>query len=358
MGLLTAVGAPLSWQDTKKHADHVRYHGITQFINIWRSAKNKERDALMWGDEIEYHVIAFDDEKKNAKICLRSSEILQQLKSQQSGALFHEEYGRYMLESTPGTPYTGGLQDLLTVETNMLLRRRVAKQSMNADEYPITIPAFPRLGAPGQFTEPYFEPSGSISRSLFIPDEIINAHFRFPTLTANIRERRKSKVAMNVPVFVDTNTPRPFIDAMIPDRYLYPEDDDSRAGAAKEDHIYMDAMGFGMGCCCLQITFQAKNVIEARRLYDQLAPVGPIMLALTAASPIWRGYLADQDARWNVIAGSVDDRTEEERGLKVCWLGSLLTRGTGERPLCDSQVEIRYDLVVYLSRSTASKGVQ
>jgi len=39
-------------------------------------------------------------------------------------------------------------------------------------------------------------------------------------------------------------------------------------------------------------------------------------LALTAASPLWRGYIADVDCRWNVIAGSVDDRTEEERGLK------------------------------------------
>lgn len=39
-------------------------------------------------------------------------------------------------------------------------------------------------------------------------------------------------------------------------------------------------------------------------------------LALTAAAPIFRGYLADVDCRWNVIAGSVDDRTPEERGLK------------------------------------------
>ena len=38
---------------------------------------------------------------------------------------------------------------------------------------------------------------------------------------------------------------------------------------------------------------------------------------MTAASPFWRGYIADVDCRWNVIAGSVDDRTEEERGLKV-----------------------------------------
>ena len=43
---------------------------------------------------------------------------------------------------------------------------------------------------------------------------------------------------------------------------------------------------------------------------------------MTAASPIWRGYLADVDSRWNVIAGSVDDRTEEERGLKVGYLAS------------------------------------
>lgn len=39
---------------------------------------------------------------------------------------------------------------------------------------------------------------------------------------------------------------------------------------------------------------------------------------MTAASPLYRGYIADVDCRWNVIAGSVDDRTPEERGLKVC----------------------------------------
>ena len=32
---------------------------------------------------------------------------------------------------------------------------------------------------------------------------------------------------------------------------------------------------------------------------------------------MYRGYITDVDGRWNVISGSVDDRTEEERGLKV-----------------------------------------
>jgi len=42
-----------------------------------------------------------------------------------------------------------------------------------------------------------------------------------------------------------------------------------------------------------------------------------LQLGLTAASPVWRGYLADVDCRWNAIAQGVDDRTEEERGLQV-----------------------------------------
>jgi len=47
----------------------------------------------------------------------------------------------------------------------------------------------------------------------------------FRTLTANIRRRRGSKVAINLPIFVDENTPRPFIDPTIPwDRNIYPED--------------------------------------------------------------------------------------------------------------------------------------
>lgn len=51
-----------------------------------------------------------------------------------------------------------------------------------------------------------------------------------------------------------------------------------KSKAARPDHVYMDAMGFGMGCCCLQLTFQACNIDEARKLYDQLTPLCPIMV--------------------------------------------------------------------------------
>ena len=52
---------------------------------------------------------------------------------------------------------------------------------------------------------------------------------------------------------------------------------------------------------------------ESRHLYDQLAVLSPVLLALTAATPIARGALLDQDVRWNMIAGSVDDRTPDEQ---------------------------------------------
>lgn len=50
-------------------------------------------------------------------------------------------------------------------------------------------------------------------------------------------------------VFKDKDTPTPFVE-------LFPEDDGESARAALPNHIYMDAMGFGMGNCCLQVRWQ------------------------------------------------------------------------------------------------------
>lgn len=51
MGLLSE-GTPLSWPETKKHADHVREHGIKQFINQFHQLKGRQGDCLKWGDEV------------------------------------------------------------------------------------------------------------------------------------------------------------------------------------------------------------------------------------------------------------------------------------------------------------------
>lgn len=341
MGLL-ALGTPLEWPEAKAKADLVRKWGVQQLLTLWNKAKSKERDILLWGDEIEYLVVNYKADVPLVTLSLRQAEILETLAeltklgnydgkdkthstSQQSdfntdiasAPKFHPEFGRFMLESTPGKPWGISFKHLLEVESSMKLRRSIAKAHMLPDEYPITLTTYPRLGTPGEFTCPHYPISGERIRSQFVPDQIANPHIRFPTLAANIRSRRGRKVQVNVPVFRDKNTKWPWKDPTVNfDLHNWPEDDDVRNGAVIENHIHMDAMAFGMGSSCLQITFQAKNINEARLLYDQLSPLGPILLALTAATPIYKGFLADTDVRWNQISASVDDRTLEELGQK------------------------------------------
>uniref|UniRef100_A0A8C9WH66 Glutamate--cysteine ligase n=1 Tax=Scleropages formosus TaxID=113540 RepID=A0A8C9WH66_SCLFO len=268
MGLLSQ-GSPLGWEDTKRYADHVRKHGIVQFLNIYNKVKERQKDVLKWGDEVEYMLMAVDEENEKVQLVLRGSEVLQTL--QEKGekinpnhpTLWRPEYGSYMIEGTPGQPYGGNMSDFNTVEDNMGKRRREALSVLKENETLGTITSFPRLGCPG-FTLPECEPTPverGASKSLFFPDEAINRHPRFSTLTRNIRHRRGEKVVINV-------------------------------------------------------TFQACSISEARYLYDQLATICPIVMALSAASPFYRGYVSDIDCRWGVISASVDDRTREERGLE------------------------------------------
>ena len=77
-----------------------------------------------------------------------------------------------------------------------------------------------------------------------------------------------------ISVFKDKNTPEPFVE----DFTKYGDDGEAK-NANKPDHIYMDCMGYGMGCSCLQMTFQACNIEEARLLYDQLNPLCPILVS-------------------------------------------------------------------------------
>jgi glutamate--cysteine ligase catalytic subunit len=79
---------------------------------------------------------------------------------------FHPEYGRYMLESTPGCPYTGFARDLVSVEADMRFRRQIIRSHLKPNELPITE------------TRP--DPEHSPSKSLYVPAEITNPHARFP----------------------------------------------------------------------------------------------------------------------------------------------------------------------------------
>lgn len=47
-----------------------------QLLAIWGNAKGKERAALLWGDEIEYLVVCYDDQSRKVRLSLRQADIL------------------------------------------------------------------------------------------------------------------------------------------------------------------------------------------------------------------------------------------------------------------------------------------
>jgi hypothetical protein len=498
------VGVPKTFDDSKKDLGYIRKAGVRQFISTYNRVKDLKGDELLWGDEIEYGIFIVDPESKKVRLSLRAKEIMDALnekeakysQEQAEGCNWVPEYGAWMVEATPARPFTGFTTDLLRVERNMRLRRKRLLTVLHENEMAPTISVFPMLGAQGDDgSVPPTKVGGPRTESDYIGDGVINPHPRFGTLTANIRQRRGSKVNIRVPLFRDVNTPefkdfdlpRGDVDGccgsdaqqlwrygkgdvsmekygkdyvlvgcskstldeefdeseveqgtslqkwlvdvecngcrglfyrrapgeIVPDAdwprngdivvghelknmagwirlqngyYLPMQSDDgtvpflqkvsSRAQTSNsemkrigsntplfrmegsteqaslssllegkielagsmdgatallekqdiivapesrtEDNaraaIHMDAMAFGMGCCCLQITFQAKDVDESRFMYDQLAVMAPIMMALTASTPILKGRLADTDCRWGIISESVDDRTPAERG--------------------------------------------
>lgn len=118
------------------------------------------------------------------------------------------EYGAWMVEATPNRPYTGFSTDLLRVERNMRLRRKRILTVLHENEIAPTVASFPMLGAMGDDgSVPPVPVGGPVTESEYISDKIINPHPRFGTLTANIRQRRGSKVNIKVPLFRDRNTP-------------------------------------------------------------------------------------------------------------------------------------------------------
>ncbi|XP_005188300.1 glutamate--cysteine ligase [Musca domestica] len=327
MGLLTE-GRPLSWPETKALADHVRRHGIEQFINHYHRLKDRSGDTLKWGDEIEYILVKFDERQKKAQVALKAQSLLDILNEKEETnphackALWRPEFGAYMIEGTPGKPFEGFLTHFTMLEANMRHRREEVTDLLERDECILSMTNFPRLGCE-DFTYPVYKPQpnnpNSVTMSKYYPDEAsFSGHPRFKTAAKNVRMRRGEKVAIKVKVFKDKFTKYPVEGSPI----------------NEPDVVLLDATGLGMGCGCLQVTFQAANMQEGRLLYDQLATMCPIMLALTAAAPIYRGYLTETDCRWQIISSSVDCRTPEDKSFipkSRCDSISSYLSGEGEK---------------------------
>ena len=343
MGLL-ALGTPLNWEDSIPFIEKVKTNGITQLLNILGKADQIKDKPYLWGDELEYLLI----DAKNNKISVDNDDILTILNTEfekeckDNDLVYHPEYGRYMIEATPYFPYntTSDLKSYLEPELNMVKRKKFLDDKLLKKRglCLLEMPNYPRLGSKNFLYDYDYNGNDFVneqnknifSQSLFLPDEITNRHPRFPTLTANIRKRRNRKVNLQIPMYKDEFTPK--FDDTVYDRKWFDMDvefvkDDAEAiekhfnaksenplktYKLEEQHIYIDAMGFGMGACCLQTTYQAPDMDSARYLYDSLANFTSVLLALSAGSPFWKGYVSDWDTRWEVVSASVDSRLSYE----------------------------------------------
>lgn len=164
----------------------------------------------------------------------------------------------------------------------------------------LTLTAFPRLGAS---TSHWRERQANRSPL----HQFVSLTSRHQAVLENIRSGRGRDVEIRVPIYRDEHTPWPLRDPSV-----NPSSSTAGDSQSAEGSISMDSTVSALSCCSLQVTMQLQDISEARRLYDKLSPLAPIMLALTAATTVWKGLLADTDVRWNAMSASIDDRSVEQ----------------------------------------------
>lgn len=290
MGLLREDRV-LSWEETSARTDEIKKKGIEQFIAAYKLHRNSRVRHLAFGDELELMMVGKEDGRW--KLMFGSREVIEDLKM--PGLAL--EYANYMLEITAKVPYD--MESYAEVEAEMLRKISMLTKYLkekNEDGYVLMCSVFPNL------SETFFPRqhingsclqrlSYEITNSETFPDEGITDHNRFVAFTQNIRNRRRGETEGYVEVMRD------------PD------------GNQKcDEYVKIDSMGQGMGCCCLQVTVQASDLDEGRLVYDMLGALCPIMLRMTAGSPIAQGKLLNTETRWDILWMSVDCRTSAERG--------------------------------------------
>ena len=207
----------------------------------------------------------------------------------------------------------------LNMVTRQFLRSHLAE-----NDNVFTMTWFPRLGARDGKEITFDRLANGVQRSQYVKDELLSPYERYQKLSSNLRESRGERIALNVPIFRDRNNPWPFQDPTVRcDLNDWPEDENMGPSTVKTNHVYADALSFGGYNCASQATVQTKNPSKAQRLHDQLIPMGPIMLGLTAATPSLKGYLVDTDTRWRTILELLDDSGPGEHDIKPRYTSNL-----------------------------------
>lgn len=251
-------GRLLQWKNAKLMFPKIRAEGIRQFADRYHSLKCVSTPIPKWGDEIEYSIFKFNKNIGTYDTFHDTSNILKLLQDRDSStAKWQPEYGSWMLEGTPASPYKGDISSIIEVEKNMKNRRLLIHNHLSEGEIAPSLSVFPMLGVPGfDLTNNALDTTAS--KYSMLSERSINPLPRYLSLTQNIADRRGAKVDINI----QTST---------------------------NDNIVLDSVSFGMGSCCIQTTVQFRNERESRFMYDQLGVVAPYFLSLSASTPFQNG---------------------------------------------------------------------
>ena len=318
MGFLKIFGIVLQFDESQKYFKIIKDNFINYVIKILK--KRYTCKEPLFGFEFEFHKINIDTENKKISLDLSAQKdiINSEKESNLQPFLLSHEYGGWMYEIIPDTPFKMNELDLVENTVDNLYKFLNEKYGNNIF---LSLGSYPLLGVGNYYMnedisddeiEEYEEKekikkdrlkfiedinNNNLSKSNYLSDKIINRHPRFGNLTRNIRLRRGEKVEIKIPIYKDKNTN---LDTKTEEE-PYP------------GYINMDAMGFGMGCCSSQVTIGCDSLDDCLNIYDQFIPLVPLFLILSSSTPIHKGKLCDYDNRWIIISKSVDDRTEEER---------------------------------------------
>ncbi|XP_037042669.1 glutamate--cysteine ligase catalytic subunit-like isoform X2 [Bradysia coprophila] len=307
------------YEESKKHIPTFRSRAAQQLVTWYEQVRDRTKyNELLWGDELEFTIVSMDSTKKQVKLSLSAHSILDRIRRRHAeenisdddeGVSWFPEYTKYLIEGIPAQPYDATLEGLLKVESLMKLRKSAVQPYLSdKNDKLVTLTSYPRLGV-GEYSRPYIRPNHDEREGDSISDRILYPTSRFNHGSMNFTERRRYFSRLNVPIYQDNDRSPTWSDSIL--KFI-----ESKTPPTTDNCVVLDHNVFGNGCACLQVTFQNGDFQEALYLHDHLAPIAPLMLALSAAGPIFKGYLLETDCRWYIASYTFDDRTPDERKVK------------------------------------------
>jgi hypothetical protein len=120
MGYLTIHGKLMTYSEYKHLIQKYKIRGVLEFLEIYMAHKDKHREMrdLHWGEELEYTLFHFDNEKHRVQLTNKAYDLIQEFNAEhKNGDIdLHPEFGNWMVEAVPTRPYGAydDLEDLLT----------------------------------------------------------------------------------------------------------------------------------------------------------------------------------------------------------------------------------------------------